>query len=166
MPLSDSRPDRHQMRRCESRPRAWDGSPTLHKIPSRHAVPITPVDRNRWVGYGPAPLQPSPNIGRVGVHDCPFGAFSGFTRVTACQVAAALAAYICPQSFSRWISPTHCLGSYRDEPTISRAGLPPAGILRPRGAPISEVPQFSLWSKYWLCLAVSHIVAIDNTNHI
>ena len=36
------------------------------------------------------PLRPSPNIGRVGIHDCPFGAFSGFTRVTACQVAAAL----------------------------------------------------------------------------
>lgn len=29
-----------------------------------------------------------------------------------------------------------CLSSYRDEQTISRAGLPPAGYLRLRGVPI------------------------------
>ena len=108
--------------------------------------PHYPGRSNRCIGYGPVPLRPSPNIGRVGIHNCPFGAFSGFTHVTACQVAAALAAYICPQSFSRRISPAHCLGSYRDEPTISRAGLPPAGILRPRGAPIScGLPQSKLF---------------------
>ena len=65
--------------------------------------------------------------------------FSSFTRVTACQVAAALAAYICPRGFSRKVSLSHCLGSYWDEPTISRAGLPPAGDLRLRGAPICFV---------------------------
>jgi len=48
----------------------------------------------RWIGIGafdgyfPIPLQPSPNIGRVGIHDCTFEACSRFTRVTACQVAA------------------------------------------------------------------------------
>ncbi len=84
--------------------------------------------------------RPSPNIGRVGFYNCPFGAFSRFTRVTACQVAAALAAYICPRGFSRKVSLSHCLGSYRDEPTISRAGLPPAGDLRLRGAPIYCAP--------------------------
>ncbi len=83
----------------------------------------------------PIPLRPSPNIGRVGIHDFPFGACSGFTRVTACQVAAALKAYICPQSFSRKVSLSHCLGSYRDKPIISRTELSSVGVLRPRGAP-------------------------------
>ena len=95
------------------------------------------MDRDRWVGYVPIPLRPSPNIGRVGIHYFPFEACSGFTRVTACQVAAALMAYICPQSFSRKVSLSHCLGSYRDEPTISRAELSSTGTLRPRGAPRS-----------------------------
>ena len=80
---------------------------------------------------------PSPNIGRVGIYNCPFGACSRFTHVTACQVAAALKAYICSQGFSGKVCLSHCLGSYRDEPTISRTGLSPAGDLRLRGAPIS-----------------------------
>ncbi len=46
---------------------------------------------------------------------------------------------ICPQSFSSKVSLTHCLGSYRDEPTISQTGLAPAGNLRLRGAPIDSV---------------------------
>ena len=121
---------------CGSRPRTRDGSPTLPKLPFRHAVPNTPLDQDRWAGYVPVLLRPSPNIGRVGIHDFPFGACSGFTRVTACQIAAALSAYIFPQGFSRTVSQSHCLGSYRDEPTISRAELSSAGNLRPRGAPI------------------------------
>jgi len=32
-------------------------------------------------------------------------------------------AYIFPQSFSRKVSLTHCLSSYRDEPTTSRSGM-------------------------------------------
>ena len=105
-------------------------------------LPDMPSSLPRWigisacVGYFLIPQRPSPNIGRVGIHNCPFGACSRFTRVTACQFAAALKAYMCPQSFSRKVSLTHCLGSYRDEPTISRAELSSAGILRPRGAPI------------------------------
>jgi hypothetical protein len=39
------------------------------------------------------------------------------------------------QGFSKEVSLTHCLGRYRDEPTISRTGLSPVGNLRPRGAP-------------------------------
>jgi hypothetical protein len=45
-------------------------------------------------------------------------------------------AHFCPQSLSREVSLTYCLGSYRDEPTISRAELSSAGILHPRGAPL------------------------------
>ena len=65
------------------------------------------------------------------------GPAQGSLAVTACRIAAALSAYIFPQGFSRMVSQSHCLGSYRDEPTISRAELPSAGNLRPRGAPTS-----------------------------
>jgi hypothetical protein len=94
------------------------------------------VEISACVGYFLISLRPSPNIGRVGIHNFPFGASSGFTRVTACRVAAALKAYICPQSFSMKVSLSYRLGSYRDEPTISLAELSSAGILHPRGAPI------------------------------
>ena len=146
---------------CGPRPRTRDGSPTLPKLPFRHAVPNTPVDQDRWVGYVPVLLRPSPNIGRVGIHDFPSGACSGFTRVTACQIAAALSAYIFPQGFSRTVSQSHCLGSYRDEPTISRAELSSAGNLRPRGAPIPGVLMenrfFAMISSWTLpsCFSVS-----------
>ena len=43
---------------------------------------------------------------------------------------------ICPQSFSKKVSLSYCPGSYRDEPTISRAELSSAGTLHLRGAPI------------------------------
>jgi hypothetical protein len=42
----------------------------------------------------------------------------------------------CPRSFSGKISLSHCPGSYRVEPTITRAELPSASTLYPRGAPI------------------------------
>ena len=34
----------------------------------------------------PAPLGPSPFLGRVGVHDSTFKAWSGFASVTACRI--------------------------------------------------------------------------------
>src|SRR5215467_10624678 len=61
-----------------------------------HAVLNTPVDRIRCslVGEWRVParvsslsVQPSPFLGRVGVHIFTFEACSSFTRVTACRVA-------------------------------------------------------------------------------
>jgi len=77
---------------------------------------LTPADRNKWVGYVSIPLRPA--------------------QGSLVLRPARLLAYICPQSFSRKISLPHCLGSYRNEPTIPRAELSTAGILRPRGARI------------------------------
>ena len=69
MTLSDSRPDQHQACCCGSLPHIRDGSPTLHKILSRHAILITPVDQIKCIyRFLPCLLRPSPNIGRVGVH--------------------------------------------------------------------------------------------------
>ncbi len=76
------------------------------------------------------------NIGRVGIYNFPLGACSRFTRITACQIAAALKAYVLPRGFSKKVSRSYCLGSYRDETTISRAELASAGNLHSRGAPI------------------------------
>src|SRR5260370_12378188 len=52
-----------------------------------------PCPLPRWtrtgasVGCYPVPLGPSPLFRRVGVHDFTFEACSGFTHVTACQIA-------------------------------------------------------------------------------
>ena len=139
MPLSDSRPAQNLLFLLRATyPASGTGLPRYPSSLIRHAVPNTPVDQDRWVGYVPVLLRPSPNIGRVGIHNFPFGACSGFTRVTACRIAAALSAYICSPGLQQdLVSHSHCLGSYRDEPTISRAELSSAGNLRPRGAPIS-----------------------------
>ena len=57
---------------------------------------ITPVDRIRCLlvvelrdpaRVSSLPVQPSPFVRRVGVHDFTFEACSSFTRVTACKVA-------------------------------------------------------------------------------
>ena len=49
MPLSDSRPDQHPTCCWRPLPSIRDGSPTLHKILSRHAILITPVDQNKCI---------------------------------------------------------------------------------------------------------------------
>ena len=53
IPLSDSRPYQHPKCCCEPLPHFRDGSPTLHKALSRHAILITPVDQNRctYIGF-------------------------------------------------------------------------------------------------------------------
>ncbi len=108
--------------------------------------PDMPSSLPRWtetgayIGFFPVPLRPSPNIGRVGFHICTFEACSRFTRVTACRFAATLKVYFCLQSFSRKVSLSTCLDSYRVEPTITRAELSSASALYPRGAPTYSGP--------------------------
>ena len=98
----------------------------------------TPVDRIRCSLVGelrvPARVSslsvlPSPLSGRVGVHIVTFEACSRFTRVTACRFAATLTVYFCLQSFSRQVSLSVCLDSYRVEPIITRAELSSASAL-------------------------------------
>ena len=52
---------------------------------------------------------------------------------------------ICPQSFSKKVYLSHCLGSYRVEPTITRAEFASAGTLNLRGAPICCVS--AIWTS-------------------
>ena len=64
------------------------GPPPLAQSLSRRAVPLTPVDRSRCnCRLLPWSVLPSPYSGRVGVHNFPFEACSGFTHVTARRVA-------------------------------------------------------------------------------
>ena len=145
MPLSDSRPGQYLKNCYGSLPpnpgRVSHGTQATFLT----CCPHYPGRSDQALATVSLPVlqRPSSNIGRVGIYNFPFGACSRFTRVTACQVAAALTAYICPQSFSWKVSLSNCLGSYRDEPTISRAELSSAGILHPRGAPIYCVRAFS-----------------------
>gem|GEM_PF-4042220 len=151
MPLSDSRPNQYPKCCCELLPHLRDGSPTLHKALSRHAILITPVDQNRctYIGFFPVLLRPSPNIGRVGVHIFTFEACSRFTRVTACRFAATLMVYFCLQSFSQQVCLSVCLDSYRVEPIITRAELSSASALYLRGAPISTAPACLLKIQHY-----------------
>ena len=69
-------------------PRPLGASPTDARLPFRHAVLTTPVDRAgaRWLSTSP-PVLPSPILRRGGVHIAAFEACSSFTHVTACRIA-------------------------------------------------------------------------------
>jgi hypothetical protein len=98
MALSDSQSGRRPFDDVRSRDlRQTRASPTRCRSPSLHAVLTTPVDRYRCLlveedgaflrRVSSLPVQPSPFVRRVGVHDFTFEACSSFTRVTACKVA-------------------------------------------------------------------------------
>jgi hypothetical protein len=94
--LSDSRVDRCQTASLRPLPSPATGLPRLRDPLSRRAVPLTPMDRSRCVcRLLPQTVLPSPYSGRVGVHDFPFEACSGFTHVTARRFARPpLAAFV------------------------------------------------------------------------
>src|SRR5580698_8088643 len=86
--LSGSRGDRCQTASLRPLPSPATGLPRLRDPLSRRAVPLTPMDRSGCVcRLLPRSVLPSPFSGRVGVHDFPFEACSGFTHVTARQFA-------------------------------------------------------------------------------
>ena len=86
--LSDSRVDRCQTASLRPLPSPATGLPRLRDPLSRRAVPLTPMDRSGCVcRLLPRSVLPSPFSGRVGVHDFPFEACSGFTHVTARRFA-------------------------------------------------------------------------------
>jgi hypothetical protein len=88
-----------------------------------------PCSLPRWtgqvlVGFFPA-ARPSPNNGRVGIHNFTFEACSSFTRVTACKVAARPKADPCPEASIRPVTqPNRSVASmsYRQ---LHRWNLPP-----------------------------------------
>ena len=84
----------------------------------------------RWTGPGafvgcfPKPCCLPLYFGRVGVHDFPFEACSGFTHVTARRFARPPeAAFVA--GLRRGRSPFHAACQLPGQPTIARVGLPP-----------------------------------------
>ena len=125
--------------------------------------PDMPSSLPRWIRTGvhisvffPVLLRPSPNIGRVGFHIFTFEACSRFTRVTACRFAATRMVYFCLQSFSRQVSLSVCLDSYRVEPIITRTELSSVSALYPRGAPICCGVLFQSKSVDFNCKSADH----------
>ena len=101
------------------------GLPRIRDPLSRRAVPITLVDRSgRICRLLPQIVLPSPNSGRVGVHNFPFEACSGFTRITARRFAPPpKAAFVAGLRYRRLPDRTAC--QLPGQPTIARVGLAP-----------------------------------------
>jgi hypothetical protein len=123
--LSDSRMDRCLSAPLRPLPPSSTGFPRLRVPLSRRAVPITPVDRLGCVcRLLLQTVLPSPTSGRVGIHNFPFEACSGFTRVTARRFArppkAAFVAGLRPDRL-----PDQAACQLPGQPTIARAGLSP-----------------------------------------
>ena len=99
--------------------------PRLRVPLSRRAVPTTPVDRSRCIcRLLPRTVLPSPRFGRVGVHNFPFEACSGFTHVTARQFARPpRAAFVAGLRYGQLPNRTAC--QLPGQPTITRVGLSP-----------------------------------------
>jgi hypothetical protein len=136
MTLSDSRPDHRPNRRCRSTTSVQGGSPLFRDSLSRRAVPITPMDRSRCVRrLLPETVLPSRSLGRVGVHDFPFEACSGFTRITARRFARAPESALCRRASPGTVArprrlpatgPTdHCPGGTLTHKVIAPSGTHP-----------------------------------------
>jgi len=125
MTLSDFHTDRRLTAPLRSLPSSHVDLPRLRVPLSRRAVPTTPVDRSRCIcRLLPQTVLPSPRFGRVGVHNFPFEACSGFTHVTARRFARPpKAAFVAGLRHGQL--PNHTACQLPGQPTITRVGLSP-----------------------------------------
>ena len=120
--------------------RSWERFSTRLGVPPFAQITL-PTCRAHYPG-GPEPVrvsvasrpvQPSPFLRRVGVHDFTFEACSGFTHVTACRVAqppsVAFVTRLRPGPL-----PVQAACQLPDLPTTICVGLPPTSNLRRWGA--------------------------------
>ena len=134
---SDSRSSRCPTAPLRPLPSLSTGLPRLRDPLSRRAVPITPVDRSRCVcRLLPQIVLPSPNSGRVGIHNFPFEACSGFIRITAVESLARPR-----RTLSQGFDPADCS---TEPPASYRANRPlPGWDLHPQGdRPLRGAPEF------------------------
>src|ERR1035441_10589688 len=80
---------------------ARPGSPPITQITFPACRAQYPGGPNRCLSVSSPFARPSPVNGRVGIHNFTFEACSGFTRVTACKVAARPKADSCPEASTR-----------------------------------------------------------------
>jgi hypothetical protein len=96
-------------------------------------VPITPVDRaGAYIDSSPL-TWPSPFKGRVGVHDFPFEACSGFTHVTARPVAQPPYSGLCHEASTRSVT-RPCRSSATRLIDILSGWILPPPVIRAFGA--------------------------------
>jgi hypothetical protein len=126
---SDFHTDRHLAAPLRPLPSSHVDLPRLRVPLSRRAVPTTPVDRSRCIcRLLPRTVLPSPRFGRVGVHNFPFEACSGFTHVTARRFARPpKAAFVA--GLRRGQLPNRSACQLPGQPTITRMGLSPTRAL-------------------------------------
>ena len=77
---------------------ASPGSPPITQIAFLACRAQYPDGPNRCLSVSSPFARPSPVNWRVGIHDFTFEACSGFTRVTACKIAARPTADSCPEA--------------------------------------------------------------------
>ena len=99
--LSDFRVGRHPTTTLEMRSPPAPDLPQLLRSPSLHAVPSTPVDRTGACRFLLCPRGLPRLTGGSASTTFTFEACSGFTRVTACKVAARPTADSCPEASTR-----------------------------------------------------------------
>ena len=155
MPLSDARPVRHLSVPLRPLPSIRTGLSRLRDPLSQRAVPITPMDRSGCIRrLLPRSVLPSPFSGRVGVHDFPFEACSGFTRVRPAGLLRRQKRRL-SQGFDPAGYPTEPPDSYRANRPLPGWDFHPQGDRalpgRTRGAQRSSTPRFP-W-PLWLYLS-------------
>ena len=140
--LSDSRMDRCLAAPLRPPPSSCADLPRLRDPLSRRAAPLTLVDRSGCIcRLLPHTVLPSPICGRVGVHNFPFKACSGFTHVMAHRfaplpplpfhalaraepwAASPEATFVAGLRYGQLPNRTAC--QLPGQPTTARVGLPP-----------------------------------------
>ena len=96
--LSDFRSGHHPIDDVGGATSTSTGSPPITQIIFPACRAQYPGGPNRCLSVSSPFARPSPVNRRVGIHNFPFGACSGFTRVTACRVAARPTADFCPEA--------------------------------------------------------------------
>src|SRR5450432_2225216 len=112
----------------EARPPPEPDLPQLPRSSSLHAVPSTPADRTGALSVSSPFARPSPVNRRVGIHNFTFEAYSGFTRVTACKVAARPTADLCPEASTRPVARPSRSVATMSHRQLHRWNLPPLMI--------------------------------------
>jgi hypothetical protein len=125
-PLPSS-PERAELPKVPLSVAQWNGGGGLPRLPNPCLDVLCPLPRRTVpvrLSAASRSMRPSPYSGRVGVHNFPFGACSGFTHVTARRVAQPPeAAFVAGLRHGQLPNRTAC--QLPGQPTIARVGLPP-----------------------------------------
>jgi hypothetical protein len=143
-------------------PRRWAHRPTTTDLPRlpappfQRAVPITPADRDGCERrLLPHPLGPSPNSSRVGVHEFPFEACSGFTRVTARRIAQPPIGGLCHEASTRTVArPSRSSASRSTDNSLGGTFL--HWCYAPSGRTAVEKVFLGRWTKFFRAAGASN----------